>query len=180
MSDLWFTNEEIKLISDLINYESVEIIWDINAFYFNTDKSTFKLFCETDLPKGSDYEYDEIFYCRFEKVDEKIGFKSNDPKFWYKIISTDIKIDSVKVIDVVQVFPNDILISINELSEFEDGLNKLSLGLIIGTEKGLLPAFLLPSNHGFDWQTKYDFYSETEIKEVLEKNIKKFELRNLS
>jgi hypothetical protein len=177
MSDLRFTSEEIKLISDLTNYESVAIIWDINAFYFNTDKATFKLSCTGDLPEGSDYEYDEIFYCRFEKLPEKVSFSSNDPKFWYKIIPSEIKIDSVKIINVVQVFPKDFLIDSSEISNHERGLNKLSLGLIVETEKGLLPAFLLPSNHGFTWQTKYDFYSQAEVSELLKDNITKFELR---
>jgi hypothetical protein len=179
MNGLALTKDEVNLISEMIKQQSVSIIWDINAFYFNTQKLTYKLECESDLPEGSDWEYDEIFYCRFEKLKKKLSFSSNDPKFWYKIISDETKIESVKIVNVIQVFPKDILVTCAEKSKHNSGLNKLSLGLIIETKKGLIPAFLLPSNHGFHWQTKYDFYSETEIEEILEKDVRKFELRKV-
>ncbi|MEP6902053.1 MAG: hypothetical protein ABJA66_09900 [Actinomycetota bacterium] len=179
MNELEFTTEEVSLISEIINQKSVSIIWDINAFYFNTQQFTYKLECISDLPEGSNYEYDEIFYCRFEKLNEKVSFSSNDPKFWYKIISKEIKVDSIKIINIIQVFPKDFLIDISEISNYKKGLNKLSLGLIVETKEGSIPAFLLPSNHGFTWQTKYDFYSQAEVSELLTDKITKFKLRTV-
>lgn len=176
MNDLRINSSEIILIRELIELKSVSIIWDINAFYFNSYDSTYKLECFDDLPEGSDFEYDEIFFCRFEKLNERIEFKTGDPKFWHKIVSEDTKIGSVKIVDVIEVYPDQRLIEESEKEKFESGLNYISLGLIIETDEGFVPAFLLPSNHGFTWLDRYDFYSEAELNKLLEENIKKFKL----
>ena len=177
MNDLRINSGEISLIIELIKKQSISIIWDINAFYFNANNSTYKLECFDDLPEGSDYEYDEIFFCRFEKLDKKIEFQKDNPKFWYKIISEDIKIESIKIVDVIEVYPDEILIDETEKENFNNGLNYLTLGFVIETKEGFVPAFLLPSNHGFAWLDKYGFYSENEIGNLLKENIEKFELR---
>ncbi len=161
----------------LIKKQSISIVWDINAFYFNTNDLTYKLECFDDLPEGSDYEYDEIFFCRFEKLDKKIKFHKDNPKFWYKIILEDTGIESIKIVDVIEVYPDETLINETEKGNFNNGLNYLTLGFVIETKEGFIPAFLLPSNHGFTWLEKYGFYSENEVKILLKENIKKFELR---
>ena len=179
MKDLRINNEEINLIIELVKHQSISIIWDINAFYFNTNESTYKLECIDDLPEGSNYKYDEIFYCRFEKLNEKIKFHKNNPKYWYKIISEGTKIESIKIVDIIEVYPDGILIDETEKRNFDKGSNYLSLGFVIETKEGFIPAFLLPSNHGFTWLEKYDFYSENEIDNLLKENIETFELRTV-
>ncbi len=49
----------------------------------------------------------------------------------------------------------------------------------MANEKGLIPAFHLPSNYGFEWAEKFDFYPAQEIREILKVKIKEFELREI-
>jgi hypothetical protein len=178
MKKLELNTNEIELLKNVIACEQVEIIWDINAFYFNTKDSTYKLECYTDIPNGSDYEYDEIFFCRFKKLKKKIMFEKGNSKYWYKIVTHNSKIEQIEVLNVCQIFPNDELIPITDKNIFINGLNSLTLGLIIKTDKGFIPAFLLPSNHGFHWQPKFGFYTEDEIENLILENIKHFEKKN--
>ena len=131
-----------------------------------------------DKPVGSDYEYDENFYCRLFDLKERIEFKENDPKFWYRIISPNCKILRIQYLNVIQLFPDNKIIPINAADKDKKGLNKLTLGMVIETDKGFLPAFLLPSNHGFQWQPKYGFYSKSEVEKLLEENIRDYEIIN--
>lgn len=70
MTDLRFTSTETKLIASLLNYDNISIIWDVNAFYFNTANATFKLECYDTQPEGSDNRFDEVFFCRFCKLNK--------------------------------------------------------------------------------------------------------------
>jgi hypothetical protein len=176
MKDLRLTDSEVALLSQLLREESVSIIWDLNAFYFNTENATYKLECLDDHPDGSDYEYDEIFYCTFTKLKKKEVFKEGDPKYWYKIISYKAKVETIEVVEAVQKFPENCLVNEFDL-EKNDGLNKVTLGLIVTTSEGKVPAFLLPSNHGFSWPYKFDFYSFNEIEELLRKEIKIYKIK---
>ncbi len=178
MKNLTIDKKQIELIKKMFEFSSVEIIWDLNAFYFNTEKRTYKLECFDEIPEGSDFKYDEIFYCTFSDLNERIEFEENNPKFAYKIISNDCKIIEIKYINVCELFPNNELVSIESLGNYQSGLNKLTLGLIIETDKGFLPAFILPSNHGFQWQPKFEFYSELEIEKLIAENIKYYEIKN--
>jgi len=177
MKDLRLTDIEIELLSQLMEKESVSIIWDINAFYFNTAKDTYKLECCEDHPAGSNYEYDEIFYCKFLKLKKKQIFKEGDSKFWFKIISSQANIKEIDIVEVTQKFPEDKLVNIEELGN-EEGVNKLSLGLIIKTIEGMVPAILFPSNHGFIWLDDYRFYSLNEIEEILKSEIKTYKIKH--
>jgi hypothetical protein len=178
MKDLTIDKKQIELIHTLTKFSSIEIIWDINAFYFNTDSKTYKLECFDEKPEGSDYKYDEIFYCQFQSLNERIEFEENNPKFWYKIISKDCKIIDICFLNVIELFPDNELVSTDNEGIYKSGLNKSTLGLIIETDKGFLPAFILPSNHGFQWQPKFDFYSKTEIDKLIIEKIKYCEIKN--
>jgi hypothetical protein len=177
MKDLSIDNKQIELIKKLTEFSSMEIIWDLNAFYFNSEMKTYKLECFVDHPEGSNFKYDEIFFCRFSELNERIEFKDEDSNFWYKIISRSCKIAGIKSLNVLELFPDNELIPIENFKNYEHGLNKLTLGLIIETDKGFLPAFLLNSNHGFQWQPKYEFYTAMEIDELIAENIKYYEIK---
>lgn len=177
MNDLRITGEEVDLLRDLMKYESVSVIWDLNAFYINSEKTTYKLECFDDLPEGSDSQFDEIVYCRFAKLSEKIEFCNPDPGFWYKILVEATRVEEVQIVDITQVFPQGILVDPDKISNFENGSNRVSLGCLFKVTEGFLPAFVLPSNYGFSWHEKYTFYSEEEAIFLLEKEIGKFELR---
>lgn len=178
MKDLSIDIKEIKLIKKLTELSSIEIIWDLNAFYFNSEIKTYKLECFVDKPEGSDFKYDEIFYCRFLELNERIEFEDENSKFWYKIISRNCKIIGINSLNVLELFPNNELIPTENLKNHKYGLNKLTLGLIIETDKGFIPAFLLNSNHGFHWQPKYGFYTAMEIEKLIAENIKYYEIKN--
>lgn len=178
MKDLRLTDIEIELLSQLIGQESVSIIWDINAFYFNIEEFTFKLECFDEHPEGSDFEYDEIFFCRFTKLKKKEKFKEGDSSFWFKIISIQAIIKDIDIVEVAQKFPDNQLVDIDELGN-EDGINKVSLGLVLKTNEGIVPAVLLPSNHGFSWPDKYEFYSLSELEEILETEIKIYKIKKV-
>jgi hypothetical protein len=178
MKDLRFTDSEVELLSQLLKEESLSIVWDLNAFYFNTKKETYKLECFDEHPEGSDFEYDEIFYCRFFKLEKPQKFKEADRKYWYKIISTNTTILTIEIIEITQQLPDGVVVDdkmINELT----GLNKVSLGLILTTTDGMVPAFLLPSNHGFSWHDKYGFYNSSEVEELLKNEIKTYKIKSV-
>ena len=178
MTDLTVDIKQIELIKTLTEFSSIEIIWDLNAFYFNSEVKTFKLECLADHPEGSDFKYDEIFYCKFLELNDRIKFEDENSKYWYKIISRCCKIIGIKSLNVFELFPDNKLIPIEDLKKYDHGLNKLTLGLIIETDQGFLPAFLLNSNHGFHWQPKYEFYTKMEIDKLIAENIKHFEIKN--
>ena len=178
MKDLTFDKKQLKLFKSLTDSASVEIIWDMNAFYFNTDSKTYKLECFDEKPLGSDFLYDEIFYCKFLELNKPLKFDENDSKFWYKKISKDCKILSFQFINIIQLFPDDIILPIKNANMQQDGINFLTVGVIVETSEGFLPAFLLPSNHGFQWQPKFDFYSKDEIHELLSENLEYYEKNN--
>ncbi|KAA9331815.1 hypothetical protein [Adhaeribacter soli] len=179
MKDLRFSDSEVQLLSELLKLNSVEIVWDINAFYFNSEKVTYKLECFDDYPDGSNFEYDEIFYCRFLKLPELQKFKEGDPAFWFKIISTDSIIQAINILEVCHKYPEGVLVDESDELDFK-GLNNVSLGLIITTKEGVLPAFLLPANHGFTWLEKFGFYKDKEVEEILKHKIKKYKIRELN
>ena len=176
MNDLTFNQEEIKLIHDLLKLNSVQIVWDINAFYFNSNSVTYKLECFCATPAGSEYKYDEIFYCRFQKSNEYITFEENKTEYWYKIFNRGVKIVSIKYINVLELFPCNKVVSEQSTDPRDMGLNKSTLGLIIETDKGFLPSFILPSNYGFIWQPKIELYTKNEIEELLSENIPHYEM----
>jgi len=178
MKDLTIDTKQINLIQNLAEFSSVEIIWDLNAFYFNTEKKTYKLECFDEIPEGSDFKYDEIFYSTFTDLKKRIEFEENNPKFWYKIISNGCKILGIKYINVYELFPDNELIPIKSLEKYHSGLNKSTLGLIIETDKGFLPAFILPSNYGFQWQPKFEFYTAVEIDKLIIEKIQYCEIKN--
>jgi len=178
MKDLRFTDSEVELLSQLLKEESLLIVWDLNAFYFNTKKETYKLECFDEHPEGSDFEYDEIFYCRFFKLEKPQKFKEGDSKYWYKIISTNTNIQAIEIVEVTQKFPEDVVVDEEQIQELK-GVNKVSLGLILLTSEGLVPAILLPSNHGFSWHDKYGFYNSSEVEEMLKKEIKKYKIKSV-
>lgn len=176
MNDVRINNGEIQHIRDLMNSESVSIIWDLNAFYFDDDVTTYKLECFADLPEaGSDY--DEIVYCRFIRLSERVEFRQSEPGFWYKIVSEAVKVEDVQIVDTFQIFPEESLIGADEISKHDEGVNRVSIGFLIKTSDGFLPAFVLPSNYGFDWHDKFSFYTEQEVMALLETKIRTFELR---
>jgi hypothetical protein len=179
MNDLRFTSDELKLLSELLNPSESSIIWDINAFYFNIAKSTYKLECFDASPDGSNYQYDEIFFCRFTKLSNQIQFEEDNEKYWYKIFSKSISISSFDIIDIIQVYPSQTIIDKNALKQYINGINRMTLGVVINTPLGSIPAFLLPSNHGFAWHPKFDFYSKGEIEEILKSDIKNYEIRSI-
>ncbi|GAB3577673.1 hypothetical protein [Hymenobacter daeguensis] len=176
MNDLTLDDKQMQLIKNLVGLRTIEIVWDINAFYFNTPLASFKLECLDASPTGSDYKYDEIFYCEFSECGTRLIFENNAHKYWYKIICSDCNVHSIQYINVVELFPENKLIPLERLYNYETGLNKSTLGLIVQTDKGFVPAFLLPSNHGFTWQPKFDFYSKDEIDQLLIDNIKFYEV----
>lgn len=178
MTDLTLRNEEIEAIKELKEFHSIKIIWDVNAFYLNSDKRTFKLGCFDEIPEGSDYEYDEIFYCRFEELPYYIEFFENDSNYWYKIISEDCRIVNIQCINVVQLFPDNKIVPIENYKSSENGLNRSTIGLIIETDKGFVPAFLLPSNFGFNWLNKFEFYTKSEIENLINEQLKYCEIKN--
>lgn len=177
MKDLTIDRNQIELLKELMQFETLEIIWDINAFYFNTELQTYKLECFDEKPLGSEYQYDEIFYCQFLKLEKQLKFDKNNPKYWYKIISKSCRILKIQSVNIMQLFPDDRLISYAKDNQLE-GINKLTVGLIIETDKGLVPAFLLPSNFGFQWQPKFDFYLKNEIEDLLFENLTHFKINN--
>jgi hypothetical protein len=128
MKDLRLSVEEIDLLSQMIGKESVSIIWDLNAFYFNVENSTFKLECFDAQPEGSDFEYDKIFFCRFSKVKNQEYFKKEDSKYWYKILINQAKVIGINIVEVAQKFPDNQLVDLNESSN-QAGINKISLRL---------------------------------------------------
>lgn len=157
----------------------MEIIWDINAFYFNTSARTYKLECIEEVPDGGSAEdYDEIFFCSVTRLKERQEFRENDPNYWYKVLSKNCKVLSIKSINVIHKFPDDKLIDPNKIDNSRAGLNKYSLGLIIETDQGFVPAFLLPSNHDFHWFDKIHFHSLMEINQLLSDNIEFYEIIN--
>jgi hypothetical protein len=121
-------DQEIELIKEMMACEDVEIVWDINAFYFNTRGITYKLSCFEEIRYGSEYKYDEIFFCRFDKLEEPLSFDKNESKYWYTIITANCKLQKIELINVCQVFPNDELIPETDRWKFKDGLNNLTLG----------------------------------------------------
>jgi len=180
MNDLTINDRQKLLMKTLIGLQAVEIVWDINAFYFNTQLASFKLECLEAVPLGSNYAYDEIFYCDFSECNTRIRFENGDKNFWYKIISSDCVIHKIDFISVIELFPENKVIPIESANNHEQGLNKSTLGLILQTNKGFVPAFLLPSNHGFTWQPKFDFYSKDEVDQLLVDNIMYYEVMSLT
>jgi len=180
MKDISFKENQITILTKLISFNSVEIIWDINAFYINTNNLTFKLECLVDYPLGSNYEYDEISYCDLYQLDEIIKFDDDNSIYWYKILSKNCKINNISYINILQEFPSDELVDLNKIEKSVVGLNKITIGIILQTNLGFIPAFLLPSNYGFQWQPKFDFYNENEINKLIRENIKYYEIKNCS
>lgn len=171
MNDLTLGEIEINLLKEVARLNTIEIVWDINAFYFNSNSNTYKLECLGEKPTGSQYQYDEIFYCRFHKLNERIIFIENDSDYWYKIISNDCKIISIQYMNILELFPDNKIVPIESADLNAIGLNKSTIGLIIETDKGFLPAFILPSNHGFTWQPKMELYSKAEIEKLISENV---------
>ena len=178
MKDFRIDIKQIELLNELIGIEST-IIWDINAFYFNSSNTSYKLECLEDIPAGSEYKYDEIFYCEFIKHENQIEFEEGNPKYWYKIIDKKAKIESIEIINIIQEFPDDELLNNENETTNSKGINRLTIGLIIKTENGWIPAFLLPSNHGFSWQGKYQYYQKEEVEFLLRKEIKKYQIKTV-
>lgn len=178
MNDISFDKRQIELLKEIVDLDMVEIIWDLNAFYFNTDFKTYKLECFDARPLGSNFEYDEICYCVFVELDKRVEFTLTDTKHCYKIFSSNYRITSLEWLNVIEHFPENRLIATENQIAYQNGLNKSTLGLIIQTDSGFLPAFLLPSNFGFHWQPKFDFYSRTEIDELLSENIEHYEIKS--
>ncbi len=127
---------------------------------------------------GSAEDYDEIFFCSVTRLKERQEFRENDSNYWYKVLSKNCKILSIKSINVIHKFPDDKLIAPDKVDISSAGLNKYSLGLIIETDQGFVPALLLPSNHGFHWFDKIDFHSLNEINQLLSDNIEFYEIIN--
>ncbi len=178
MQDLRIDINQINSLESLKN-KDVSIIWDINAFYFNLNNTTYKLECLNKNPVGSNYQNDEIFYCQFVKLSEKIEFEEGNPKYWYKIIDKKANIASIRIIDIIQEFPDDnLLIDENDATN-KNGINKLTVGLILETKKGWIPAFLLPSNHGFSWQDKYQYYQKEEVMMLLKQELIKYKIKTV-
>lgn len=171
MTDLRFTPVEIQLLSSLLSYDSLSVIWDINAFYFNTPKITYKLECFEAHPEGSDYEFDEVFFCRFEQLTEYIEFDATQAEYWFKVVATDTHIRSLEVIETAHVFPGN---TMTHLQNRGHGVTLISLGLVINTDAGVIPALLLPSNHGFTWLKKQGLYTSDEVEELLLHDIKTY------
>jgi hypothetical protein len=171
MTDLRFTSTEIQLIAQLLNHDALSVIWDINAFYFNTPDTTYKMECFDAHPEGSDYEFDEVFFCRFEKLAERAEFDDSQPEYWFKTVATNAKISFIEVIETAHVFPEDNLISTQVNGP---GITPVSLGLLICTETGVIPAFLLPSNYGFTWLEKQSLYTSDAVEEMLQCHIKTY------
>ena len=175
MTDLRFTSTEIQLIASLLNHDAVSIIWDINAFYFNTADTTYKMECLEAQPEGSDYEFDEVFFCRFEKLAECGRFDDSEQGYWFKTVVANAKIRSIEVIETAHVFPDNTLSSIQVHG---NGITHVSLGLVINTDAGIVPAWLLPSRHGFTWLEKQRVYTSDEVDKWLRYDIKVYN-RNL-
>jgi hypothetical protein len=180
MNDVRFTSSEIKLLAELLNENAVSIIWDVNAFYFNTNRATYKLECCDAYPAGSDYKYDELFFCKFSRLPERMRFEKGEVDYWYKTIACNAKILGIEIVEAIQWFPGDKLLEESELPVETDGLNRLCLGLLITTMAGIIPAILLPSNYGFAWLEKYSFYGRSEIEAMLLDDIRKYQLKKLS
>jgi hypothetical protein len=180
MNDLRFTASEVKLLAELVNKNAVSIIWDINAFYFNTDSVTYKLECCDATPAGSDYQYDELFFCRLSKLPKEVRFEEGKVDYWYKIVACNTKILEIEVVETIQLFPGDKQLKEDELPVGIGGLNRLCLGLLITTAAGVIPATLRPSNYGFAWLEKYEFYERREVEAILANDIRKYQLRKMS
>lgn len=176
MNDMRFTASEFKLLTEIANNRAVSIIWDINAFYFNTDGATYKLECCDAHPNGSDYQYDELFFCRLSRLPKRMRFEEEKIDYWYKIVAYNAKILRIEVVETIQLFPGDKLLGEYELPVSTGGLNRLCLGLLITTEAGVIPAILRPSNYGFTWLEKYNFYERSEVEEILANDIRKYQL----
>jgi hypothetical protein len=174
MRNLALDDNEKKLLVSLSEFKSIDIIWDLNAFYFNADKSTYKLESVDQTPESSD-SFDEIVSCRFQKLEKYVNFKKNKFNFWKKTnywytLFEDCKIISIKIVD-----ESEMAIAENKYS---NDYCKLNLGIIIETNKGYFPAFLLPGVYGFQWQPKYDFYTQNEIEELVIENQQYIEINN--
>lgn len=180
MNDVRLTVSEINLLAELLTEKSVSIIWDINAFYFNASGVTYKLECYEVLPDGSNSQYDELFFCKFSRLPKSLLFKQEKPGYWYKIVAHNAEIQLLEIVEVTQLFPGNQLLDEQDIAVNAAGLNKVCLGLLITTEAGVLPALLLPSNHGFMWLEKYDFYERYEVEKILSEHIKKYRLKKVS
>ena len=177
MKDFRIKDDQLVLLNEVKNTE-LDIIWDINAFYFNSESTTYKLDCISSYPEGATGQYDEIFYTNFSKLKSKSIFELNNTKYWYKIIDNKSRIESIELVNIIQEFPQNRLLNDKTESKNPDGLNYITSGLIIKTGNGYVPALLLPSNHGFTWQTKYEYYTEAEIDDILKTDIKKYRKKN--
>ncbi|THH36294.1 hypothetical protein [Neolewinella litorea] len=166
MIDLRVNVDQVALLRCLIG-NCVKIVWDINAFYFNTQTATYKLECRTELPEGARSQYDEIDYCKVFALEEAIEFENDSSKYWYKIIDTNTTVKSIYIIDVSHKFPEDKLIDLDLEYKKQNGVNNYTIGLIIITENGRIPAFITPSNFGFGWHPKFGYYSPNEIESLL-------------
>jgi hypothetical protein len=180
MNDVRFAASEVKLLAELLNKNAVSIIWDVNAFYFNAGSVTYKLECCDASPTGSDYQYDELLFCRLSKLPKEVRFEEGKVGYWYKIITSNTKILGIEVVETIQLFPGDKQLEEDELPVGIDGLNRLCLGLLITTAAGIIPAILRPSNYGFAWLEKYEFYERSEVEAILANDIIKCQLRKMS
>jgi hypothetical protein len=180
MNDVRFTASEIQLLTELLNKEAVSIIWDINAFYFDTEDATYKLECCDEQSAGSDEQYDELFFGKLYKLSKRVRFEANREKYWYKIISHNVKILEIELVETIQYFPGDKLFDKHELPVNTDGLNKLCLGLIVTTTVGIIPAILMPSNYGFMWLERYGLYERSEVETILVNDVGKYQIQKMS
>jgi hypothetical protein len=164
---------QVKLISQLIQQPIHQVIWDVNAFYFNTSKTTIKLECLADNPEEAAHDYDEICYTRIFNLNKTLTFKEAS-KWAFKIVATDIRISKIEVLPTFIKFPESI--TAKEEKEFESnfGLNKIDLGLAIYIDNLFLPAYLLPNNFGFVWLNEKRLYKKEELN--FDQNVNVFDI----
>lgn len=180
MNDARLTAAEVECLTELLDKDAVSIIWDINAFYFNTNSTTYKLECCEEHPAGSDYQYDELFFCKFSRLPRMLLFEKGEASYWYKIIASDAKILEIELVETAQLSPGDRVLGEDELPVNTDCLNKLCLGLLVTTTAGVVPAIIRPSSYGFTWLEKYGLYERSEVEKMLVNDVRKYQLRKMS
>ena len=132
--------------------------------------------CFEARPEGSNYEFDEVFFCRFDKLAEYIKFDDSQAGYWFKKISTNSRIRSLEIVETAHAFPDNTITNIQDSGQ---GITLVSLGLLISTDAGIIPALLLPSNHGFTWLEKQRLYTSAEVEELLQHDIRTYTRKSL-
>ncbi|GAA4370227.1 hypothetical protein GCM10023185_44580 [Hymenobacter saemangeumensis] len=180
MKDFRFDAREIGLLIELISQKPVEIVWDLNAFYLNTDTTTYKMECIDAPPAGAENEYDEIFFCKIEQLESRLHFKKNAPGYWYKIVTSNAEIQVLIIVEVERLFVDGRLFQNHNQKDTSENINMLSLGLLIQTNEGVIPAVLVPSEFGFSWLERHGYYNLNEALELITKRVGDVELRSIS